>query len=145
MKILKGYRLIAAYLLTIMIMLLWLCGCRTQYVPVETVRTEYRDRFFHDSVFINTVQHDSVVLKQQGDTVFVDRWHTIYKDRWREQLRIDSFIKVDSVQVPYPVERQLSKWEQFTLNYGAMAIGGSFIAILLVLLEIIRWLRRKRE
>lgn len=63
-----------------------LCGCRsTRCVPVESVRTEYKDRVVmrHDTVrdsvmrLRDVYRHDSVAVMMRGDTVFVDRWHTL--------------------------------------------------------------------
>lgn len=119
--------------LTFMTMLLavfLLCSCKTQYVPVETVRTEYRDRYIHDSIFVEKLVHDSVVQKQQGDTVTVEHWHTIYKDRWRDRVQTDTIIKTDSVQVPYPVPAQLTRWQSFCCDYGKIMIGISILLII---------------
>ena len=89
----KGYLFFAALLL---------CGCKTtQYVPVETVRTEYKDRteYVHDSTTVT----DSIVLMQKGDTVFKERWRTAFRDRWHTVT--DTATVCDTVRVPYPVER----------------------------------------
>ena len=43
-------------------------SCRTQYVPVETVRTEYKTR---DSIRFDSVyQRDSIYMLVKGDTVY---------------------------------------------------------------------------
>lgn len=77
---------------------LWLVGCtKTVYIPQETVRTEYQDRYLRDSIYL----HDSVYVRDRGDSVFVDRWHTRYIDR----LRVDSFLRTDTIREPYPVEK----------------------------------------
>jgi hypothetical protein len=47
------------------------------------------------------------------------------------------------VPVPVPVEKPLGKWEQFTLDYGKYAFGGTIVAIGLVIFQLIRWLRRR--
>ena len=51
---------------------IWFASCRTQYVPVETVRTEYktRDSIRHDSVY----QQDSVYVLVKGDTIYQYRY-----------------------------------------------------------------------
>lgn len=121
---------------------LLLMGCSTvKYVPVETVRTERVTE--HDSIFVEVVKSDSVIITKQGDTVYVDRWHTLYKDRWRDRWR-DS-IRTDSVQVPYPVEKQLSRFQQFCLDWGKLTLGGSVLAVLLVVLWLTRWVRHRRN
>jgi hypothetical protein len=115
----------------------WLCSCRTvKYVPVESVRTEieYRDRWQRDSIHVR----DSIIVKDKGDTVFVDRWHTEYKDRRQtDTLFIE---RTDSIQVPYPVERELSWWESIKQEIGGIAIG-----VIVALCFIIVWLIRKNR
>lgn len=110
-----------------------LFGCTTtRYVPVPSVSVDsvYVDRFQRDSVYL----HDSVFVNQwtQGDTVFVDKLVTKYKynDRWRYDTV--AIVMVDSVQVPYPVERRLTKWEQVRLNVGGWVIALVVINILVV-------------
>lgn len=101
-----------------------LTGCKTtKYVPVDSV--SYRDVIKHDTLqrMDSVYVHDSICIIQKGDTVFRDRWHqvTAYKEIYKNKT--DSFIKVDSVQVPYPVEKQLTKWEQFQLKYSIWSMG----------------------
>lgn len=125
-----------AYLTISIISSIWLCSCRTKYVPVESVRTEieYRDRWRRDSIHVL----DSIIVKDKGDTVFVDRWHTEYKDRKQtDTLFIE---RTDSVQVPYPVERDLSWWESVKQDVGGVAIG-----VIVALCFIIVWLIRKNR
>ena len=110
-----------------------LSGCKSvQYVPVETVRT--------DSVYIDRFQRDSIY---QRDSVYVNRWtagDTVYQDKvvlkyvYRDKVKYDtvSVLRSDSVRVPYPVERRLTKWEQVRLNVGGWAIALVVITILVV-------------
>ena len=110
-----------------------LSGCKSvQYVPVETVRT--------DSVYIDRYQHDSIY---QRDSVFVNRWtagDTVYQDKvvwkyvYRDKVKYDTvaFLRSDTVRVPYPVERRLTKWEQVRLNVGGWAIAVVVITILVI-------------
>lgn len=117
-----------------------LTGCTTtKYVPVVEHHTEYvtkTDTFIQkDSIFC----HDSTYIHDKGDTVLIEKWHTKYIDRWHESVRTDSFIKRDSIPVPYPVEKKLTKWQQTKLDWGGEAI----IAVSLILFVII-WLIIKR-
>lgn len=102
--------LLACALLTL------LSGCTTtRYVPVPSVNFDsvYVDRWLRDSVYLQ----DSVFvnLHSKGDTVFVDKVVTKYK--YKDRLRYDtvSVVRVDSVQVPYPVEKDLGWWEKTRL------------------------------
>lgn len=102
------------------------CG-KPIYVPVENVRTEYKEVHTRDSVYIQ----DSVHVKEKGDTVFIERYKTIYKDRHLT----DSIIINDTIRVPYPVEKIVYenklKWYQSGLIYiGILFVGlltGKFI------------------
>lgn len=110
-----------------------LSGCKSvQYVPVETVRT--------DSVYIDRFQRDSIY---QRDRVFVNRWtagDTVYQDKvvwkyvYRDKVKYDTvaILRSDTVRVPYPVERRLTKWEQVRLNVGGWVIALVVITILVV-------------
>lgn len=132
-------------MLAMMVLLLFLlCGCKSvQYIPVETVRTEYKvktDTFIKkDSVLVK----DSVFIHSKGDTVWFEKWHTKYKDRVVYQTQIDTLIKTDSIQVPYPVEKKLTKWQTFCLDYGKIMLGGTVAGIVIAMLWFIGWLRRK--
>lgn len=116
---------------------IWFTSCRSvQYVPVETVRTEtkYQDRLVRDSIHMK----DSVLMFIKGDTVFRDRWHTEYRDKLiRDTINITDTIKTE---VPYPVEKKLSKWQSFKMDIGGIAIG-----VVVALLIIIGWLIYKRK
>lgn len=127
------------------IILLSFTGCKTkEYIKVPSVRTEYvyrTDTFAKlDSIYVK----DSVYVFQKGDTVFHnkvvyrDQYHNIYK------AKTDTIIKTDSVAVPYPIERQLTKNEQ-----RLMSLGRSYIAFLLILavcaIGFTLWYRNKKR
>jgi hypothetical protein len=127
------YSLVGIILLVILS--LFFSGCKSiQYVPVEKVITEYKTNTVHDSVYLEVLKHDSVVIEKLGDTVYINKWHTQYKDRWREKFKTDTFIKVDSIQVPYPVERKLTKWENLKMDAGGIAIGTCIAFVLIVII-----------
>lgn len=137
-----------------------LTGCRTtRYVPVESVRTEYKDRvrIVHDTVRDSVRTHnfefrkDSMAIAREGDTVFVDRWHTVSLVRWeagktsRSNTVHDTLtaVKTDSVRVPYPVERELTKWEQVKMDFGGVAMMIGIIGLLGIIGYTVWWLRMK--
>ncbi len=93
-----------------------LFSCRTvQYVPVETVRT--------DSIFIKQYErdsihtHDSVFVKSKADTIYINHWRTVYRDRVVRDTVFES--RVDSVQNVVEVEKKLTKWQQTKMDIGA--------------------------
>lgn len=122
------------YLIIPYIILSSLAGCKSvQYVPVETVRT--------DSIYVDRYQRDSIY---QRDSVFVNRWiagDTIYQDKvvwkyvYRDMVKYDTVatLRSDTINVPYPVECKLSKWEQLKLNVGGWAISIIIIIVLIIM------------
>ena len=124
----------------LMLLVLLLTGCKSiEYIPVETVRTDtlIESRLVYDSIHV----HDSVLVKEKGDTVLIERWHTKIADRWRTDTIYRS--RTDSIQVPYPVEKKLTKWQTFCLDYGKIMLGGTVAGVVIALLWFIGWLRRK--
>lgn len=116
------------------IMLSLLTGCKSvQYVPVETVRMDsvYVDRYLRDSIY----QRDSVFINRwtAGDTIYQDK--IVYKYIYRDKVKYDTvaILRSDTVRVPFPVDREISKWEQIRLDVGGWAIGVVIITILIVI------------
>ena len=112
---------------------IWFASCRTQYVPVETVRTEYktRDSIRYDSIY----QRDSVYILVKGDTVYQYRYKYLY--RYLTTNRTDTVLKTDSIQIPYPVEKQLSRWQSIKMELGGWAFGIIILFILIIIGRII--------
>jgi len=129
----------ALLVLGVVIAMSLLSGCKTtKYVPLEKVvyRESVRCDTLHkrDSIYV----HDSVFMSQKGDTVFCDRWHkeTFVKEIYKNKT--DSFISRDSISVPYPVEKDLSKWEQFQLKYAIWSFGALCMIIVCFCIKLYR-------
>ena len=104
-------------------------GCRsTRYVPVPEshMSTVERAVILQDSFEMR----DSIVIHTEKDTVYVEKWKT----RIRKSIVIDTVFvgRTDSVRVPYPVEKKLSKWQQLKIDWF-----GELCAILIALLSAI--------
>ena len=111
---------------------IWFTSCRTQYVPVETVRTEYKIR---DSIRVDSIYNqDSIYILVKGDTIYQYRYKYLYKYQYLN--RTDTVIRIDSVQVPYPVEKRLSRWQSLKMELGGWAFG----IIIIFVFVIIVWL-----
>ena len=90
--------------LVAMVVGLGLGACRpTRYVPV----TEYRDSVVvlsrTDSVRV--VELDSIYIREGGDTVFVERWKTQIRERFRE--RVDTVLLTSVKEVPFEVIKEV--------------------------------------
>lgn len=105
--------------LTILLTILFsACATRIIEVPIHTTNTEieFYDRLVKDSVFV----HDSVFIKHKNDTIWLERYKTLYK----EKIVRDSIYLRDSIRVEVPiiveVEKELSFFDK--IKYGIYAI-----------------------
>lgn len=120
---------------------LLMCSCKTiEYVPIVEHETH------HDSIYFTQVQrdsiwqHDSILIKQKGDTVRIEKWHTKYIEK---QVHDTTYVaKVDSVPVPYEVikyvEKKLSKPQSVLMTIGMLAILAVIIALAFKLKKLLR-------
>lgn len=121
-----------------LLLLILLVGCKSiRYVPVETTKT--------DSIYVSNVERDSIYLldsiyiHEKNDTVYLERWRVKYVERlsrdtlWKE--------RVDSIRVPYPVEKPLTKWQSLKMRVGGYALGGASLLFLVLVGILIAKLR----
>lgn len=123
----------------ILLFLLLLCGCRTEYVPIESVRYDsvMIEKLMRDSVYVR----DSVYLKEKGDTIYKykDRFVYVYKNS------VDTFFveKIREKEIPVPVERKLTWWERMKLEYAETVIG--VIVAMALIYALRKWLARRKQ
>lgn len=111
----------------LIIIFVFLCiSCSTvkyvdREVPIETVRTEYINQLYRDSIFV----HDSIDRYISGDTVYQYKYRYIYKYLYRT----DTVVKTDSIEVPIEVKtteiKEVNKlrWYQSALMWaGGLAL-----------------------
>lgn len=130
----------SAWCVIIIILLLMLSSCRSvRYVEVprvsrdtlRVVQVETRRDSVRDSIFLREFV--------RGDTVY--RVKYIERLRWRDRWRVDTVqaVRVDSVGVPYPVERKISRWDKVRYMWRGAAVG----LVLAVVAVAVVWLRRR--
>lgn len=123
-------------LAAVAVLALLMCSCKSiEYVPVVEKHT------VHDSIYFTQIQrdsiwqHDSILIKDRGDTVWVEKWHTKYIER---EVHDTTYIaKVDSIPVPYEVKvevpAELSFVQKLCVYVGAFVI---FIGMILLFWKI---------
>ena len=127
--------------LVIVLTVLWmLAGCKTRYVSVPEYHKEYinrTDTFLRSDTLYRL---DSVVIRMQGDTTIIEkiRWQNRFVNVYK--IKTDTIIKADSVRVPYPVEKTLTKWQRVKMDVGGWAMGLTATVIIFVIV----WLVRRR-
>lgn len=116
-----------ARIIVLILLAIMLYGCKSiQYVPVETIK---RDTTYISQIKIDSIYHrDSIYVEHKGDTVYLSKYKYLYKyiekhdTLWRE--------KVDTIQVAYPVEAQLTKWQKIKINMGEYLIAAIVLIVI---------------
>ena len=137
-KMLWPYIATVIFWLVFLLFVFCFSSCKTKYVSVPEYHTEYitkTDSFTQrDSIFVK----DSIYMWMKGDTIYKEKFSVIYKDRWRDRYLCDTIIKTDSVRVPYPVEKQLTKWQQIKLDIGEWVMVALALALIALVVIIVR-------
>ena len=129
-----GYyeRIVKAILTAIAILIIasWLMGCKSQERVVTVYRhttdTLIQTKVERDSIYA----HDSIYVRDRGDTVWIERWHT----RWRERLLADTVYvaKCDTLTRTETItkyrEKELSWWQKARLWIGNVVLIALFVA-----------------
>lgn len=152
------YSLLGIVILTILSLLLSSCKS-VQYVPVESHSVEHH--YHNDTI----KEKDSVITEKttvikEADSALVASLGLKLKSNERAILilqneiqklisekqtsKSDTTIKIDSIQVPYPVERKLTKWEEAKMEAGGIAIVACTVAIFIFIIYWIIKLRRRK-
>ena len=126
------------WMVAVMAIVICCVSCKTKYVTVPEYHKEYinrTDTFLRSDTLFRL---DSVVIRQQGDTTVIEkiRWQNRFVNVYK--IKTDTIMKSDSIRVPYPVEKKLSKWQQFRLDFGGWAMGGTVVAIVFILIWLVR-------
>lgn len=109
-----------------------LVSCKTKYVSVPEIHTEYITMVDTTVIMDSVYQRDSVYVERKGDTLYVNK--TLYMDRYHNIYKVkkDTVVKRDSVNVAYPVEKEMSRSERLFV-----AMVKFFAALVIALLFVI--------
>ena len=161
-----------AYILLSMMLIgfaLTLIGCKGKQVVTETVRTEYIDRYVHDTIRIGNLTQiidsvrvlvtesvkDCVVIVKDtaGNVINKAQWHNrdTNKELSHSKETVDSVayyrsiidslrrIKQDSVYIKKEVEKELSLWDRTKINFGGLA----FVIVAATIIYLTWFIKRK--
>ena len=162
-----------AYILLSMMLIgfaLTLLGCKGKEIVTESVRTEYVDRYIHDTIRVDNLTqildsiHESVIESVKdcviivkdtaGNVINTAQWH--FKDTNKElshsKEKIDSTayfrsiidslrrIKQDSVYIKKEVEKELSLWDRTKIKFGGLAF-----AIVAATIIYLTWFIKRKD
>ena len=121
---------------------LWLMGffsscTRTVYVPQTSIQRDsiYLTQYKRDSIYM----HDSIFQFLKADTMYIERWHKEYIERKvHDTLYVE---RTDTLRIPYPVEKKLSKWESFKIVLRS--VPAMFLLTLVIVLPVYFIFNRK--
>ena len=136
---------------------LLLCvGCVPRVVTVPEYHYERHNTtdtvMLHDSILRerNTIirEADSAMLSelgirlQQGErAILVLRKELERALSQQKEITRDTIIKTDSIRVPYPVEKKLTKWQQLKIGAGEIIL---FVSCLIAVFLWLRFLVRRK-
>lgn len=108
-------------------------------VPVVVTQEHHTESVKVDHVRDTLIQRDSVYYYVKGDTVRIEKWH--YLQGTTNVVRVDTLIKVDSVQVPVVTERVVTQIEKVEKplkwwQKGLMWAGGIGIILLVFFITV---------
>ena len=161
-----------AYMLLSMMLIgfaLTLIGCKGKQIVTESVRTEYIDRYIHDTIRVDNLTqildsvHQSVIESVKdcviivkdtaGNVINTAQWH--YRDTNKElshsKEKVDSTayfrkivdywrrIKQDSVYIKKEVEKELSLWDRTKIKFGGLA----FVIVAATIIYLTWFIKRK--
>lgn len=136
---------------------------RTEYVAKDNadlrdVIKSLTERLYQKERQVDSLMqshNERLVLNDRGDTLRHDRETVVYRSSHREnelekliESKMDSIrelkhklesIKSDSIPVPYPVERKLTRWERAKMDFGGEAI----VSVAVVLIAVVIWIVKK--
>ena len=161
-----------AYMLLSMMLIgfaLTLLGCKGKEIVTETVRTEYIDRYVHDTIRVDNLTqildsiHESVIESRRdcviivkdtaGNVINTAQWHfrDTSKELSHESTKVDSTayyrsivdslrrIKKDSVYIEKVIEKQLSLWDRMKVKFGGLA----FVIVVATIIYLTWFIKRK--
>ena len=116
--------------------ILLLASCKTVYVPVESVSKDsiYINKWMRDSIYIK----DSVFMHTKADTVFLTKYHTLYKEVVFRDTTIVS--RIDTTTIVREVPRDFTKMETLKMDIGNGVLWA--VPIILFLYIIYRKLKK---
>lgn len=124
--------------LLIAILIFIVVSCTTtKYVDrpvlVETVRTEYVNQLYKDSIFV----HDSIDRFISGDTVYQYKYKYIYK----YFNRTDTVVKTDSIEVPVEIKTTEVKEVNRIKGYQSFLMCFGSVFILILVYKVIKFIK----
>lgn len=109
-------------------------ACKTQQATTSIPRND-STAIHRDYAHGNRIIHDSIYIREKGDTILLEHWHTEYRDSIRTLQ--DTVYKDKEVIIHEPPERYIPPWAWWSLG---ICIALAILTIARIILRI--YLRR---
>ena len=139
-------------MLSILLVTLFLTGCKTvKFVPVPEYHTLYKMRVdtvqrwdsVRDVQWMTVREVDSTQLAALGiqikglkNALLIEHNKLLQKISNEKTHKVDTIMQRDSIPVPYPVEKQLTKWQRWKMDAGGWAMGVVAVLVILVIIKV---------
>ena len=139
-------------ILLLFFVLMSLTGCKTvKFVPVPEYHTLYKTRVdtvqrwdsVRDVQWMTVREVDSTQLAALGiqikglkNALLIERNKLLQKMSNEKMHKVDTIMQRDSIPVPYPVEKPLTKWQRWKMDAGGWAMGAVAVLVILVILKV---------
>lgn len=132
--------------------LMSMTGCKTvKFVPVPEYHTLYKTRVdtvqrwdsVRDVQWMTVREVDStqlvalgIQLKGLKKALLIERNKLLQKISNEKTHKVDTVMQRDSIPVPYPVEKPLTKWQRWKMDLGGWAMGVAAVLVILVIIKV---------
>ncbi len=139
-------------ILFLFVVIMSLTGCKTvRFVPVPEYHTLYKTRVdtvrrldsVRDVQWMTVREVDSAQLAALGiqikglkNALLIERNKLLQKMSNEKTHKIDTIMQRDSIPVPYPVEKPLTKWQRWKMDLGGWAMGVAAVLVILVIIKV---------
>lgn len=122
------------FLYLVISILLYSCKA-IKYIPIETTKsdTTYITKIRVDSIY----QRDSIYIEHKQDTIT----KVIYKYIYKYINNTDTLwhTRVDTIMKPYPVQKELTKWQKAKITLSECCIIICFILLIIYIMRKKLW------
>ena len=77
-----------------------------------------------------------IQIKGLKNALLIERNKLLQQISNEKTHKVDTVMLRDSIPVPYPVEKKLTKWQQWKMDLGGWAMGVAAVLIILVILKV---------
>lgn len=113
--------------------IIFLFGCKPKEVIIE--RNTYKDRLQIDTIIQK--QSDSVFVKQKGDTIWFEKYKTLYRERIKIQKDTINIQKTDTI-IKTIVKKEVVIQKKMDIFWWAGLIGCVLFIVWLIL-----WIKKR--